>query len=99
VAQVVYENEQTILCFEYRDVLDNLTSRIKENDVEEDTLLRWWLEMQSDHGEKSITINAYGNYKEARYLNRIVHVMGDLLTDGKGRVYRKAIGNGSASGA
>jgi hypothetical protein len=89
VAKIVYENEQAVLSFEYQDIVSALSSRVRQYDEENDLRLLGWLQQHSGNGEQSITIKGDHEYNGSEYVKRVIYVIGDLLTEGKGYVFCK----------
>lgn len=99
MTQITYESESAVLSFDYSDVMDNLTKQIKEHNVAEDSSLLNWLEEHSANGPQDIKINLEDETEGAEYLNRIVWVIKDLLSNRKGNVFcKRCSGNILASG-
>ena len=89
MAQVIYENEAAVLCFDYHNVTESLTSQIAEHNVEDDSKLLTWLQENVTSGEQDIKINDEEGYEGREYVNRIVSVIKDLLSHEKGTVFCK----------
>ena len=89
MAQVVYESPTAILSFDYHELMDQLVARIDEHRHGEDSKLRSWLQKASADGTRPVTISHKDRYEAADYLGRIVHLIGQLLSNGKGFVYCK----------
>ena len=89
MAQIIYENEAAVLSFNYQDVIDSLTNQIAEHNVEDDSMLLKWLKENATNGEQDIKITGEDEHEEQEYLNRIVPVIKELLSNGKGNVFCK----------
>ncbi len=99
MANVVYENESAVLSFVYEDVAVDLSRRIKEYRVEEDSTLLAWLREASADGTQDIRISAEKEYAEMPDVARVAYVIKDLLSQGIGKVYCKACDRDMASSA
>lgn len=89
MSQLIYETEEAVLTFQHQDVIDVLSSNIKEYQVEDDTMLLKWLQDKSGNGQRDIAINNEDVFEMGDYVSRIVYVIRGLLIQGKGSVYCK----------
>jgi len=88
--QITYENEESVLSFEYQDTINKLSRHIKEYGIEDDSRLLKWLQDKSINGREDIKIENENHSSD--YVNRIVYIIKGLLSDQKGKVYCKACG-------
>ena len=86
--QIVYENEESVLSFEYQDAINELSRHIKEYEIEDDLRLLKWLQDKSINGHEDIKIEGENQWPD--YINRIVWVVKGLLSNQKGEIYCKA---------
>jgi hypothetical protein len=87
MSDIVYENEAAILSFSYEEVVKALERHIIENEVEDDSKLLNWLKKCSGQGEKVIRLKE--DKKRPEYLNRIIYLLSDLLSDKMGKFFCK----------
>ena len=80
MTQIIYENESSLLSFDYKDVTDALTSQINEHHVEEDSLLLNWLNKKVINGKRDIKFNDEDRYEDLEYLDCIVFFINDMLS-------------------
>ena len=57
MTQIVFENECSIMNFDYADAVFCLSDHIDKYKVKQDILLLEWLQNQSKQGTYSITLN------------------------------------------
>jgi len=86
--QIVYENEESVLSFEYQDAINELSRHIKEYEIEDDSRLFKWLQEKSINEHEDIKIEGENQWPD--YINRIVWVVKGLLSNQKGKIYCKA---------
>lgn len=86
--QITYENEESVLSFEYQDTINELSRHIKEDGIEDDSRLLKWLQDKSINGREDIKIESENQWPD--YVSRFVYVIKGLLSDQKGKIYCKA---------
>jgi hypothetical protein len=94
MARITYENEGTILTFEYQDVVQALSQSIKEYKVPRDSDLLAWIVSQSNNGNVDVIIEEYENLTR-EFGHRIIYVLKNLLLEKKGTVFCKSCRNSS----
>lgn len=78
--KVRYENEDTIMEFDYLDVMSQLSKRIDEYHVDDDSRLLERIKGKSDNGIRDIEIGGD---------SRFCYLICDLIDDNKGEIYCK----------
>ena len=68
--QIVYENEESVLSFEYQDAINELSRHIKEYEIEDDSRLFKWLQEKSINEHEDIKIEGENQWPD--YINRII---------------------------
>lgn len=92
MSQIIYKNEYAIIRFQYPDVIEALSTSLKEHDLEDDSMLLKWLQDNSGNGQQNISINSERDLENDAYVGRIVYVIKDLLLKGEGSVHCKKCG-------
>ena len=85
--QITYENEESVLSFEYLDMINELCPHIKEYEIEDDSRLLKWLQDKASNGHEAIKIDSENQWPD--YVSRIVYIIKGLLSDQKGEIYCK----------
>ena len=85
---VIYENEKTVVRFDYQDAMQMLESKITQNNVHDDKKLRNKLKQDTALGTKDATVN--DNDREDDTTARLIYIICDLLSQGKGSAFCKA---------
>ena len=88
--QITYENEESVLSFEYLDMINELCPHIKEYEIEDDSRLLKWLQDKSSNGREDIKIESENHWPD--YVERIFYTIRGLLSNQKGEIYCKACG-------
>ena len=84
MVKVKYENEDTVMEFDYLDVMRQLSKRIDAYCVHDDSKLLERINDQSDNGTKDSEIEG-----DSRSFNRFCYLICDLIDDEKGEIYCK----------
>ena len=85
---VIYEDEEAVMSFDYQDVMQVLENNIAQYNVDHDKKLLDMLQQNTASGTKDVTIN--DNDREDDTTARLIYVICDLLSEGKGSVLCKA---------
>jgi len=89
MSNIMYENEQVLLTFQYPDIIEVLSARVGQHCIEEDSMLLKWLRDNSMDGQQDVRVPGEDGIEKEGCIGRIVYVIRDLLLKGKGGVHCK----------
>ena len=85
---VIYEDEEAVMSFDYQDVMQVLENNIAQYNVAHDKKFLDKLRQNTALGTRDLTIN--DSKREDDTTARLIYVICDLLSQGKGSVFCKA---------
>ena len=84
---VIYEDEKTVMQFAYQDMMQVLENKIIQYSVDQDKKLLDKLQHDTALGTKDVIVN--DSNREEDTTARLIYVIIDLLSQGKGSVFCK----------
>ena len=88
MSKIIYEDAKSVMLFDYQNVMQVLGNNITQYKVDHDKKLLDKLRQNTALGTRDLTIN--DNKREDDTTARLIYVICDLLSQGKGSVFCKA---------